>query len=97
MWGVMFPVISEAVAGEKAVVGPPFFNQVTGPMFFALLALMLFGPFVAWKGDNLKKVFKTLLPALISGFLVSLVLIYLKPTYILAAFSIGLGLSLIHI
>jgi len=95
MWGVMFPVISEAVAGEKAVVGPPFFNQVTGPMFFSLLALMLFGPFVAWKGDNLKKVSKALLPSLIFGLIISLVLIYLKPTYILAAFSIGLGVAII--
>ena len=64
-------------------------------MFFLLLALMLFGPFVAWKGDNLRKVFNQLLPSLIFGLIISLILIYLKPTYILAAFSIGLGVAVI--
>jgi len=95
MWGVLFPVISEAVAGEKAVVGPPFFNQVTGPMFIALLILMLLGPFVSWKSDKFSDVMKQLLPSFVFGLIVSLILIYLKPSYVLAAFGIGIGVAVI--
>ncbi|HKF28858.1 MAG TPA: cytochrome c biogenesis protein CcsA, partial [Candidatus Binataceae bacterium] len=31
-WGTIFPVLSEAVRGVKITVGPPFFNQVNGPL-----------------------------------------------------------------
>ena len=30
-WGTIFPVISEAIRGEKITVGAPFFNQVNIP------------------------------------------------------------------
>src|SRR3972149_6977206 len=29
--GTVFPLISEAVRGVKITVGPPYYNQVTGP------------------------------------------------------------------
>lgn len=59
-WGVMFPVLSEAVTGKKEVVGPPFFNLVNVPFFCALLFLMGVGPLIAWKKtsrDALKRMF----------------------------------------
>ena len=31
-WGVMFPVLSEAVTGSKVTVGPPFFSTVMTPI-----------------------------------------------------------------
>ena len=36
-WGTIFPLVSEAVQGTKITVGPPFFNQVAGPIMIALL------------------------------------------------------------
>ncbi len=48
-WGVMFPVLSEAILGEKSVVGPPFYNAVNGPLFLLLLFFMGLGPLVSWK------------------------------------------------
>ena len=43
IWGVLFPIISEAAVGTKSVVGPPFFNMTTGPLFLFILALISLG------------------------------------------------------
>src|SRR5215469_2981352 len=48
-WGTIFPVLSEAVRGVKITVGPPFFNQVNGPLAIALIFLMGVGPLIAWR------------------------------------------------
>ncbi|HEY8477052.1 MAG TPA: cytochrome c biogenesis protein CcsA, partial [Chloroflexota bacterium] len=47
-WGTIFPLVSEALWNEKTTVGPPFFNQVNGPLFLALMVLMGVGPLLAW-------------------------------------------------
>jgi cytochrome c-type biogenesis protein CcmF len=48
-WGTMFPVISEAVTGDKVTVGPPFFNKVNVPIAVFLLFLTGVGPLLAWR------------------------------------------------
>jgi cytochrome c-type biogenesis protein CcmF len=48
-WGTFFPFISEAVTGERISVGPPFFNQVNGPLSIVLLLLVGIGPMIAWR------------------------------------------------
>ena len=48
-WGTVFPLLSEAVRGTKVAVGPPFYQQVTGPLLVALLLLMGAGPLLAWR------------------------------------------------
>jgi cytochrome c-type biogenesis protein CcmF len=48
-WGTVFPLISELVTGTKIMVGPPYFQRVTGPLFFALVLLMGIAPLFAWR------------------------------------------------
>lgn len=48
-WGTIFPLVSEALRGVKVAVGPPFFNQVNGPLLIGLLILMAIGPLLAWR------------------------------------------------
>jgi cytochrome c-type biogenesis protein CcmF len=60
LWGTLFPVISEAVSGEKITVGAPFFNKVNVPIGLVLLFLTGVGPLFAWRRtsvDSLKKNF----------------------------------------
>jgi len=60
LWGTLFPVISEAVAGEKISVDAPWFNRVNVPIGLALLFLTGVGPLLAWRRstpDNLKRNF----------------------------------------
>jgi cytochrome c-type biogenesis protein CcmF len=55
-WGVIFPLISELVTGQKVTVGPPFYLRANGPLFGGLMALMGIAPLSAWG----KSTFKTL-------------------------------------
>jgi cytochrome c-type biogenesis protein CcmF len=47
-WGTFFPLISEAVTGSKASVGPPWFDRYTTPLALALVLLSGVGPALAW-------------------------------------------------
>jgi cytochrome c-type biogenesis protein CcmF len=53
LWGTMYPVLSEAIQGEKATVGPPWFNHVNIPLGLGLLALTGIGPLLAWRKSSL--------------------------------------------
>jgi len=53
-WGVIFPLISELVTGQKVTVGPPFYLRANGPLFGALLALMGIAPLSAWGRSTFK-------------------------------------------
>ncbi len=46
--GTVFPILSEALTGQKITVGPPFFNQVAGPQLLILVLLMGVAPLIAW-------------------------------------------------
>lgn len=48
-WGTFFPFISEAATGQRISVGPPFFNQVNGPLSVLLLLFVGIGPVIAWR------------------------------------------------
>ncbi|WEX07719.1 heme lyase CcmF/NrfE family subunit [Chelativorans sp. AA-79] len=52
--GTLYPLVIEAVTGEKISVGAPFFNLTFVPLFLPLLIAAPFGPLLAWKrGDVL--------------------------------------------
>ena len=60
LWGTLFPVISEWVAGSKISVGPPFFDKVNIPIALFLMLLTGVGPLLAWRRtsyDALKRNF----------------------------------------
>jgi len=53
-WGVIYPLISELITNEKKTVGPPFYEQATGPLWLGLLLLMGIAPLSAWGHTTLK-------------------------------------------
>ncbi len=67
LWGTIFPIISEAVTGEKIVVGAPFFNKINVPIALFLLFLTGAGPLFAWRKTSLASLKKAFLyPGLIA-------------------------------
>jgi cytochrome c-type biogenesis protein CcmF len=54
LWGTLFPVISEAVTGEKISVDAPFFNRINIPIGLALIFLTGIGPLIAWRRSSLE-------------------------------------------
>ncbi|MEK6255736.1 MAG: cytochrome c biogenesis protein CcsA, partial [Chloroflexota bacterium] len=75
-WGVLFPLISEVVTGQKVTVGPIFYEKATGPLFAGLLLLMGIAPLTAWRASTAK----TLGRALWKPFLFSVVVVVFVAT-----------------
>lgn len=76
LWGVMFPVFSEAFTGVKQNVGIPYFNKINIPLFLLLLTLMGIGPMLAWRKTNPKKLIQTFVVPLVFAFLLSILCVY---------------------
>src|SRR5581483_6357940 len=67
-WGTIFPVLSEAVRGTKATVGPPFYRQVNGPLLLGLLLLMGIGPLLPWRKATATQLRRTfVVPLAVAG------------------------------
>jgi cytochrome c-type biogenesis protein CcmF len=47
-WGVIRPLISELFSGQKVTMGPPYYENATGPLFAILLLLMGVAPLSSW-------------------------------------------------
>ncbi|MFY9488454.1 MAG: heme lyase CcmF/NrfE family subunit [Solirubrobacterales bacterium] len=54
-WGTFFPLISEAIAGEKASVGPPWFGRYITPIAITLVLVSGIGPIIPWRRMNARK------------------------------------------
>src|SRR5256714_1958051 len=55
-WGTYFPLISEALNGTAALVGPPWFDRYTVPLALVLVLLSGIGPLIAWRRATLASV-----------------------------------------
>ena len=60
LFGTLYPLVLEAVTGDKISVGPPFFNATFIPIMLPLVVMMGIGPFLSWKRTDLKGVFQRL-------------------------------------
>ncbi len=74
-WGTFFPLIAEAVTGDKASVGPPWFDRYTVPLALALVLLSGVGPVMAWKRASLAGLRRTLLAPVVVGVATAAVLV----------------------
>ncbi len=54
LWGVAWPILSEAVRGETVVVGRPYFDFFLRIFGLPLLLLMGIGPMIAWRRASLR-------------------------------------------
>ena len=91
LWGVMFPVFSEALTGQKQTVGIPFFNAVNVPLFLLLVFLMGVGPVIAWKRSSLRLMVRSFAVPFLGAFVVGVALVWAGVTefYPVLAYSIA--------
>jgi cytochrome c-type biogenesis protein CcmF len=66
-WGTFFPLISEAVTGTKASVGPPWFDRYTVPLALVLVLLSGIGPVIAWRRVTLAGMRRVLVAPLVAA------------------------------
>jgi cytochrome c-type biogenesis protein CcmF len=69
-WGTFFPLISEAITGEEASVGPPWFDQYTVPLALMLVLLSGIGPVIAWRRATASNLRRNLLKPALAGLIV---------------------------
>jgi cytochrome c-type biogenesis protein CcmF len=67
LWGTLFPLISEAVTGQKMSVDAPFFNRVQIPVGLFLLFLTGLAPLVAWRRTSPASLRRNILPPGLAG------------------------------
>ncbi len=75
--GTIFPVISEVVRGAKISVGPPFFNQVNGPIFLAIILLAGICTLIGWRQASIKNLIRNFLWPLVAALILLIVLFVL--------------------
>lgn len=90
IWGVMFPIISEAVTGHKQTVGIPFFNAVNVPLFLLLLFLMGAGPLLAWRKTSLGQLKSMFGAPFLLGLVASIVVVWAGVSGFYPVLSYGL-------
>jgi len=59
LWGVVYPLISEAVRGEAVVLGRSYFDFFLRVFGLPLLLLMGIGPLIAWRKASLRSLATT--------------------------------------
>ncbi|WP_229247829.1 cytochrome c-type biogenesis CcmF C-terminal domain-containing protein [Desulfosporosinus shakirovi] len=90
-WGTVFPIVSEAVVGQKIAVGIPFVNQVNAPIGLAFTLLMGICPLIAWRKANFENIAKNFLwPWIIAivGMSVMVLIGGITKPYVLIAYTI---------
>jgi cytochrome c-type biogenesis protein CcmF len=90
--GTLYPLMLEAITGEKISVGAPFFNATFGPLFVPVLIAVPFGPLLAWKRGDLLGVAQRLLWAFAMAILAMAAVFAIQHGGpVLAPFAIGLA------
>ena len=74
-WGTFFPLISEALTGEEASVGPPWFNRYITPLALILVLLSGIGPLIAWRRATAANLRRNFALPVAAGVVVLLVLL----------------------
>ncbi len=59
LWGVVYPLLSEAVRGEAVVLGRSYFDFFLRVFGLPLLLLMGIGPLIAWRKASLRSLVTT--------------------------------------
>jgi cytochrome c-type biogenesis protein CcmF len=91
LFGTLYPVLSEAIQGEKTAVTAPWFNQVNIPIGLALLALTGIGPLLAWRKSSLDSLRRNFTWPLVAGLATTVVLVAFGVRHAYALICFGLS------
>ncbi len=90
--GTLYPLLLEAVTGDKISVGPPFFVATMLPLTIPLALAMPFGQNLAWKRGEFLGIFQRLALAIgVAIFLLVVMLASFKGGPVMAPVGLGLG------
>nr|WP_233343024.1 heme lyase CcmF/NrfE family subunit [Hyphomonas sp. Mor2] len=59
--GTFYPLVIDAMTGDKITVGPPYFEMTFGPIMAVLILFMAVAPLLKWREDSWRRIRKILL------------------------------------
>jgi cytochrome c-type biogenesis protein CcmF len=90
--GTFSPVIIEMINGDKISVGPPYYARIFAPLAIPLLVLVVFGPMMNWKRDEVRRTLQRVkIPAAIAGAVLLMVLVIGGLKGVLTAGAMGVA------
>jgi cytochrome c-type biogenesis protein CcmF len=89
--GTLFPLIVEAVNGARVTVGAPFFDQVSLPLWMAVLWLMGVGPLLPWRKAEDQSLRRNLLIMTVAGLVAAAGALALGMRAVYPVLTIGLA------
>jgi len=96
VFGTLYPLALEQLAGDKITVGAPFFNMTAGVLMLAASFATPFGFSLAWKRGDLLGVAQRLAVALAAGFVAVVALIaVVRGGPVLAPIAAGVAIVVI--
>ncbi|TGQ11887.1 MULTISPECIES: heme lyase CcmF/NrfE family subunit [unclassified Mesorhizobium] len=94
--GTLYPLALEALTGGKISVGAPFFDLTFGPLMLPLLAIVPFGPLLAWKRGDVIAASQRLMAAFAVAVAAMLVTgLFINGASVFAALGVGLAVWLV--
>ena len=94
--GTLYPLLIEALTGEKISVGAPYFDATFVPLMVPLLLAVPFGPLLAWKrGDLYGAAQRLYVFAGIALLIGVLTLVFIEGMHVLAVIGIAIGVWLL--
>jgi cytochrome c-type biogenesis protein CcmF len=65
--GTTFPLVDEAVTGDRISVGAPYFDRMVVPLALLVVLVMGVGPLLSWRRADSRPAARRLLPAALAG------------------------------
>jgi len=73
--GTFYPLIVDMIGNDKISVGPPYYNRTFVPIMIPLLLVMVIGPMLKWKRDNIRAALGRLKYAMLASVLAALLVL----------------------
>lgn len=88
--GTFYPLVIDALTGDKITVGPPYFERTFAPIMSVLIIFMAVAPLMKWRSDSWQRLKRTLsLMALTAIPLTLAVMVFGKTVF----GALGMGLA----
>ena len=89
--GTVFPLIVEALNGDRISVGNPYFVKMSTPIGFALLFMMAIAPALSWGKTELETLSKRLTPSVVCGSIAMLAGVFVGSRGFVPTLALGFG------
>jgi cytochrome c-type biogenesis protein CcmF len=90
--GTLYPLLLDAMTGQKISVGPPYFAITFAPLFVVLILLVPFGPRLGWRNGDGRAALRVLAPAAAVALIAAVIVFAVAtPRSLVAALAFALG------